>query len=84
MQDAGKVVATLSVTFAVGVITGWLLNSYTRKVRQRRGRRSLRPSSSFVPLPGPNTQNTQTTDRTHKPQGLEGMLDKLSNKVKRI
>ena len=33
MQDASKVAATLSVTFALGVVTGWLLNSYTRKVR---------------------------------------------------
>jgi hypothetical protein len=33
MQDAGKVAATLTVTFAAGVLTGWLLNSYTRKVR---------------------------------------------------
>lgn len=33
MQEASKVAATLGVTFAVGVLTGWLLNSYTRKVR---------------------------------------------------
>jgi uncharacterized membrane protein YciS (DUF1049 family) len=33
MQDGGKVAATLGITFAVGVVTGWLLNSYTRKVR---------------------------------------------------
>lgn len=36
MQDASKVAATLSVTFALGVVTGWLLNSYTRKVRVAR------------------------------------------------
>lgn len=35
MQDASKVAVTFSVTFAVGVVTGWLLNSYTRKVRRR-------------------------------------------------
>ena len=38
MQDASKVAATLGVTFALGVVTGWLLNSYTRKVSERRAR----------------------------------------------
>ncbi|GBF91370.1 hypothetical protein Rsub_04110 [Raphidocelis subcapitata] len=31
MQEGGKVVTALAVTFAVGVATGWLLNTYTRK-----------------------------------------------------
>ena len=34
MADAAKITATLAVTFTAGVITGWLLNSYTRKVRK--------------------------------------------------
>ena len=32
MQDGGKVVIAVGVTFTAGVITGWLLNQYTRKV----------------------------------------------------
>lgn len=31
MQDGGKAVTALAVTFAAGVLTGWLLNSVTRK-----------------------------------------------------
>lgn len=31
MQEGGKVVTALAVTFAAGVVTGWLLNSVTRK-----------------------------------------------------
>jgi hypothetical protein len=37
MADAAKVTATLAVTFTAGVITGWLLNSYTRKVKESVG-----------------------------------------------
>lgn len=47
MQEGGKLVAALSATFAVGLVTGWLLNSYTRK-------------------------------------GLEGVLAKLQDRVKKI
>jgi hypothetical protein len=32
MQEGGKIVIAVSVTFTAGVITGWLLNTYTRKV----------------------------------------------------
>lgn len=32
MQEGGKIVIAVSVTFAAGVVTGWLLNTYTRKV----------------------------------------------------
>jgi hypothetical protein len=32
MQQGGKIVIAVSVTFTAGVITGWLLNTYTRKV----------------------------------------------------
>jgi hypothetical protein len=32
MQEGGKIVIAVSMTFTVGVITGWLLNTYTRKV----------------------------------------------------
>lgn len=31
MQEGGKVVTALAVTFTAGVVTGWLLNSFTRK-----------------------------------------------------
>jgi uncharacterized membrane protein YciS (DUF1049 family) len=31
MQEGGKVATALAATFALGVVTGWLLNSYTRK-----------------------------------------------------
>jgi uncharacterized membrane protein YciS (DUF1049 family) len=31
MQEGGKVVTALAVTFTAGVVTGWLLNTYTRK-----------------------------------------------------
>jgi hypothetical protein len=76
MHDASKVAATLSVTFAIGVVTGWLLNSYTRKVRERerqehKTRDSPNPDIAAFPL-----ADTQ--------QGLEGMLNKLQSKVKRI
>jgi hypothetical protein len=83
MQDTGKVAATLGVTFAVGVITGWLLNSYTRKVRARRGA----SGSLFSPTPQPSPNPLSSPPpppQTNITKGLEGMLDKLSNKVKRI
>jgi hypothetical protein len=32
MQDAGKVALVLGTTFAAGIVAGWLLNAYTRKV----------------------------------------------------
>lgn len=31
MQEGGKAVTALAVTFTLGVVTGWLLNTYTRK-----------------------------------------------------
>lgn len=33
MQDTGKVAAVIATTFFTGVVCGWLLNQYTRKVR---------------------------------------------------
>jgi hypothetical protein len=32
MQEGGKIAVAVSVTFLTGVVTGWLLNTYTRKV----------------------------------------------------
>lgn len=37
MQEGGKIAVAVSVTFAAGVVTGWLLNTYTRKVRPALG-----------------------------------------------
>lgn len=34
MQEGGKIVVAVSVTFMSGVVVGWLLNTYTRKVRR--------------------------------------------------
>jgi hypothetical protein len=31
MQEGGKLVTALAVTFVAGIATGWVLNSYTRK-----------------------------------------------------
>jgi hypothetical protein len=31
MQEGGKAATALAATFALGVVTGWLLNTYTRK-----------------------------------------------------
>jgi hypothetical protein len=31
MQEGGKIVTALAATFAAGIVTGWLLNTYTRK-----------------------------------------------------
>jgi hypothetical protein len=38
MQEGGKIAVAVSVTFMSGVVVGWLLNTYTRKV----GRLGLR------------------------------------------
>lgn len=32
MQEGGKIAVAVSVTFMSGVVVGWLLNTYTRKV----------------------------------------------------
>jgi hypothetical protein len=32
MQEGGKIAVAVSVTFLTGVVAGWLLNTYTRKV----------------------------------------------------
>jgi hypothetical protein len=32
MQEGGKIAIAVSVTFMSGVVVGWLLNTYTRKV----------------------------------------------------
>lgn len=79
MQDASKVAATLGVTFAVGVLTGWLLNSYTRKVRERKELLSL-----LLSPPKKQESPNQSIAAPHTKQGLEGMLNKLQSKVKRI
>lgn len=34
MQEGGKIAVAVSVTFMSGVVVGWLLNTYTRKVRR--------------------------------------------------
>lgn len=34
MQEGGKIAVAVSVTFMSGVVVGWLLNTYTRKVHQ--------------------------------------------------
>lgn len=31
MQEGGKIAVAASVTFLAGVVTGWVLNTYTRK-----------------------------------------------------
>lgn len=31
MQEGGKAATALAATFALGVVAGWLLNTYTRK-----------------------------------------------------
>jgi hypothetical protein len=41
MQEGGKIAVAVSVTFMSGVVVGWLLNTYTRKVSQ-----GCNPSSS--------------------------------------
>jgi len=41
MQQGGKIAIAVSVTFMAGVVTGWLLNTYTRKVCRPGDRRQL-------------------------------------------
>lgn len=49
MQEGGKIAVAVSVTFMSGVVVGWLLNTYTRKVGKGCSRPATHTASALVP-----------------------------------